>query len=45
MLAALAQQGPNPNVLALPLTMADGWMTLGPFPLGPAPQLRQQPGL
>jgi hypothetical protein len=31
--------------LALPLTLADGWMTLGPFPLGPAPRLRHQAGL
>lgn len=45
MLKALAEQSPDPNVLALPLMLADGWMTLGPFPLGPAPQLRQQPGL
>ncbi len=45
MLAALAQQSPDPEVLELPLTLADGWMTLGPFPLGPAPQLRLQPGL
>jgi hypothetical protein len=45
MLQALAQQSPDPDVLALPLTLADGWMTLGPFPLGPAPQLRRQPGL
>ncbi len=45
MLAALAQQSPDPDVLALPLTLKDGWMTLGPFPLGPAPQLRLQPGL
>jgi hypothetical protein len=45
LLAALAQQSPDPNVLALPLTMVDGWMTLGPFPLGPAPQLRRQAGL
>jgi hypothetical protein len=45
MLKAMAQQGTDPKVLALPLTMAGGWMTLGPFPLGPAPALRQQPGL
>jgi hypothetical protein len=45
MLQALAQQSPDPMVLALPLTLAGGWMTLGPFPLGPAPVLRQQPGL
>lgn len=44
MLAALAAQSPDPDVLALPLTLADGWMTLGPFPLGPAPRLRPQAG-
>ena len=45
MLAALAQQSPDPEVLSLPLTLADGWMTLGPFPLGPVPRLRHVPGL
>lgn len=45
MLAALAQSSPDPDVLALPLTLKAGWMTLGPFPLGPAPSLRAQPGL
>jgi hypothetical protein len=45
MLASLAQASPDPAVLALPLTLKDGWMTLGPFPLGPAPSLRAQSGL
>ncbi len=44
MLKALAQSSPDPDVLALPLTLKDGWMSLGPFPLGPAPSLRAQPG-
>jgi hypothetical protein len=33
----LAQSGVDPDVLQLPLTFADGWMTLGPVPLGPSP--------
>lgn len=45
MLAALAKSSPDPNVLDLPLTLRDGWMSLGPFPLGPSPALRAQPGL
>ncbi|MCB6179171.1 DUF2125 domain-containing protein [Rhodobacter sp. Har01] len=40
MLKALAAQSPDPAVLALPLEMKDGRMSLGPFPLGPAPQMR-----
>jgi hypothetical protein len=44
MMAAMAKSGPDQNVLTVPLVMADGWMTLGPFPLGPAPSLRAQPG-
>ncbi len=35
----LARQGADPDVLDLPLTFADGRMTLGPLPLGPAPML------
>ena len=31
---------PEPGELRLPLIMADGRMSLGPIPLGPAPQLR-----
>ena len=38
-LDALAKAGEDPNVLSLPLTFSDGWMTLGPLPLGPAPLL------
>lgn len=36
---ALAAQTPEPSVLRLPLVMAGGRMSLGPFPLGPAPRL------
>lgn len=45
MLAALAKSSSDPDVLDLPLTFKDGWMTLGPFPLGPSPALRAQAGL
>lgn len=38
-LELLATQGGNPDVLPLPLTFRDGWMSLGPLPLGPAPQM------
>ena len=38
-LDVLAKSGADPNILDLPLTFADGWMTLGPVPLGPAPVL------
>lgn len=38
-LRALAAQSPDLSVLTLPITMADGRMTFGPFPLGPAPLL------
>jgi hypothetical protein len=34
---ALASQTPDPTVLSLTLDMADGRMSFGPFPLGPAP--------
>lgn len=44
MMAAMAKSGTDPNVLAVPLVMTEGWMSLGPFPLGPAPSLRAQPG-
>lgn len=37
-LEILAQQGDDPNVLPLPLTFQNGWMSLGPLPLGPAPR-------
>lgn len=38
-LETLANAGPDPDVLNLPLRAAGGRMTLGPLPLGPAPQL------
>lgn len=38
-LASLAQSGGNPEVLTLPLRARDGRLSLGPFPLGPAPRL------
>jgi len=31
---------PAPDRLELPLVLAEGWMRLGPIPLGPAPMLR-----
>jgi hypothetical protein len=34
---ALAAQTEDPTVLSLTLTLADGRMSFGPFPLGPAP--------
>jgi hypothetical protein len=37
---ALAAQTPEPTVLSLALDMKDGRMSLGPFPLGPAPRLK-----
>jgi hypothetical protein len=39
MLAALAKDGGDENVLTLPLVMTGGAMSLGPLPLGPAPLL------
>lgn len=39
-LRALAAQSPDPAVLTLPLSLAEGRMALGPFPLGEAPRLR-----
>lgn len=38
----LAASSPDPEVLALPLTFKDGYMSLGPLPLGPAPLLSVQ---
>ncbi len=35
----LAQQGPDPEVLTVPLSFNSGLMSLGPLPLGPAPDL------
>jgi len=39
MLAGLAKGGGDPNVVNLPLVMREGWMSLGPLPLGPAPRM------
>lgn len=39
MMAALAQASGDPAVLNLPLVLDDGWMSLGPLPLGPAPMM------
>lgn len=36
-LEVMAKQGDDPKVLVLPLKAAGGRMSLGPFPLGPAP--------
>lgn len=38
----LAKASPDPEVIKLPLTFAEGWMNLGPLPLGPAPMLAQR---
>lgn len=38
-LQTLADAGTDPNVLNLPLKAANGRLSLGPFPLGPAPRL------
>lgn len=38
-LGFLARMGGNPNALDLTLGMQDGFVTLGPLPLGPAPRL------
>lgn len=38
----LAQQDGTPDVLDVPLVFANGRMSLGPIPLGPAPMLRQR---
>ena len=39
MLAALAQETGDPNLLQLPLILEGGRVSLGPLPLGPAPRL------
>ena len=39
MLQAMAEDGGDPSILKLPLTLASGRMSLGPLPLGPAPLL------
>ena len=41
---ALAEEGGDPAVLKVPLIMADGRATLGPFPLGEAPRMARGPG-
>ncbi len=41
LLGAMAAQGGNPDVLALPLIFANGRGTFGPLPLGAAPRMRQ----
>lgn len=46
-LEVMATQGaaagsPAPERLDLPLVLAEGWMRLGPIPLGPAPMLDQR---
>lgn len=38
-LQIMASAGGNPEVLDLPVTLADGQMRMGMFPLGPAPRL------
>lgn len=43
-LRALAAQSPDPATLSLPLLMSEGRLSLGPFPLGPAPRLRPPEG-
>ena len=37
-----AQQGSDPTILTLPLSFQQGRMSLGPLPLGPAPQIFQR---
>ncbi len=37
-LEVMAKAGPDPDILEVLLVCADGRMSLGPFPLGPAPQ-------
>jgi hypothetical protein len=44
MLEGLARQTGDPEVLRIPLTLQDGWMSLGPLPLGPAPVLMPPSG-
>lgn len=39
MLGKLAEPSPDPDTVTLPLTFASGRISLGPFPLGPAPRL------
>ncbi len=44
MLDGLARQTGDAEVLKLPLVMKDGWMSMGPLPLGPAPVLMPPTG-
>ena len=44
MLDGLARQTGDAEVLKLPLVMKDGWMSMGPLPLGPAPVLMPPAG-
>lgn len=44
MLDGLAKQSGDAEVLRLPLVMEEGWMSLGPLPLGPAPVLMPPSG-
>jgi hypothetical protein len=37
MLDGLARQSGDPEVLRVPLVLDQGWMSIGPLPLGPAP--------
>jgi hypothetical protein len=39
MLDALARTSGEPGALNVPLVLDDGWMSLGPLPLGPAPMM------
>ncbi|MBK5928380.1 hypothetical protein CCR87_13735 [Rhodobaculum claviforme] len=38
-LDALAQDGPAPGVVSVPVVARDGWLSVGPLPLGRAPRL------
>ncbi len=40
MLAELATGSPDPDTVTLPLSFQQGFMSIGPLPLGPAPRLR-----
>lgn len=44
MLDSLARQSGDAEVLKLPLVMDQGWMSIGPLPLGPAPILMPPTG-
>ena len=44
LLRAMASQSPDPNVIAMPLVMEGGQMSLGPFPLAEAPRLHAPSG-